>query len=168
MLAPFRKIKDVGCVGAKIINVGNPKIIQHSGGILTQAENWIERVVLFSNVPDDGSFDNISERDYLMGCVNLYKKEVFDAVGDFDIRFSPTQFDDVDHHLRLRLHGYKVIFNGFVEIKHMRNSGGATTHNHIANRYKLANKFNSEQIGSIIQQGALQDFIDNHPWIKSR
>ncbi|MCP4715955.1 MAG: glycosyltransferase family 2 protein, partial [Deltaproteobacteria bacterium] len=105
MLDTFKNCPDAGVVGAKIINSEGKKVIQHSGGLLTQAEDWINRVVLFSNVPDDGRFDTIGQRDYLMGCANMYRRDVFDRVGDFDLQFSPTQFDDVDHHLRMRLHG---------------------------------------------------------------
>lgn len=155
-----------GVVGAKIINADPPKIIQHSGGILTSPEDWINNVLLWANIPDQGLFDNLSERDYLMGCANLYRTAAIKETGDFDIQFSPTQFDDVDHHLRMRLMGWKVLFNGHVEIRHLRKSGGTQTPNHLANRFKLQMKYDRENAQKIIKQNALSDFVRKHPWIQ--
>lgn len=154
-----------GVVGAKIINATGPKVVQHSGGVLTQAEEWINNVVLFTNVPDQGQFDNISERDYVMGCANLYRRSAMDEVGMFDIQFSPTQFDDVDHHLRMRLKGWQVLFNGRVEVRHHRSSGGAANANHLANRFKLEKKYSVDDAAKIIAAGSSLDFVAKHPWV---
>ncbi|MCB5272434.1 MAG: glycosyltransferase [Candidatus Cloacimonetes bacterium] len=134
-----------GVVGAKIINASNPKTVQHSGGVLTRGEDWINNVLLFTNCADQGQFDNISQRDYVMGCANLYRRNAMDEVGLFDIQFAPTQFDDVDHHLRMRLHGWQVLFNGLVEVRHMRSSGGPANANHLANRFKLEKNMTLQQ-----------------------
>lgn len=166
MIDALRNSPQAGVVGAKILNMGLPKIVQHSGGILTQAKDWINNVALWTNVPDQGQFDSISERDYLMGCANLYKKEAIYDVGYFDIQFSPTQFDDVDHHLRMRLKGWKVLFHGGVEVWHLRKSGGEQNPGHTANRYKLQMKYSEHQAQQIINQGAALDFLHKHPWAK--
>lgn len=166
MVTALEADPQAGVVGAKILNAGPPKTIQHSGGLLIQAPNWIDKVALWGNVRDEGQFDNISERDYLMGCANLYRMSAIREVGDFDIQFSPTQFDDVDHHLRMRLKGWKVLFHGGVEVWHTRKSGGPKNHNHIANRYKLQMKYSEEQAQAIINQGALKDFLAKHPWVR--
>jgi len=167
MIEDLEENPKAGVVGAKILNGSGPKTIQHSGGVLTQANDWINHVILFGNTPDDGRFDILGERDYLMGCANLYRTGAFYDTGFFDLRFAPTQFDDVDHHLRMRIKGYQVLFDGRIEIKHLRNSGGPTNHNHLANRYKLEHKFSLAEIQSIINAGALKDFIIKHPWIKN-
>lgn len=166
MIQVLENDSKAGVVGAKILNGTGPKIVQHSGGVLTSVEDWINKVILYGSVPDEGQFDNLSERDYLMGCANLYRRSAFEDTGLFDLRFAPTQFDDVDHHLRMRLKGWKVLFDGTVEIKHLRNSGGAVNHNHIANRYKLETKYSKDQIQQIIKQGALNDYLEKHPWVK--
>lgn len=165
LLETLERHPRAGVVGAKIINATGPKVVQHSGGVLTQAEEWINNVVLFSNVPDQGQFDNISERDYVMGCANLYRRSAMDEVGMFDIQFSPTQFDDVDHHLRLRLKGWQVLFNGHVEVRHHRNSGGPANANHLANRFKLEKKYSADDAAKIIAAGSSLDFVAKHPWI---
>lgn len=155
-----------GVVGAKILNANGPKTIQHSGGVLTGAgEDWLEKVALWGSVEDHGQFDNLSPRDYVMGCCNLYRASAMREVGDFDIQFSPSQFDDVDHHLRLRLLGWEVLFHGGVEIRHLRNSGGPRNINHLANRFKLSEKF-KDKADQILSQGTLEKFIHMHPWVQ--
>jgi len=165
LVASLEQNPRAGVVGAKIINASGPKIVQHSGGVLTQAEEWINNVVLFTNVPDHEQFYNVSERDYVMGCANLYRRSAMDEVGMFDIQFSPTQFDDVDHHLRMRLKGWQVLFNGYVEVRHHRSSGGAANANHLANRFKLEKKYSADEAAKIISAGASVDFVAKHPWV---
>ncbi|SMP77755.1 Glycosyltransferase, GT2 family [Desulfonatronum zhilinae] len=157
-----------GVVGAKVLNHSLPKVVQHSGALLTQAKDWINHVALWSNEPDQGQFDALSERDYLMGCVMLYRMDSIRDVGSFDIQFSPTQFEDVDHHLRLRLKGWKVLLHGGVEAWHQRISGGKQSPGHTANRYKLQMKYSEYQAQQIIDQGAALDFLEKHPWARQR
>ncbi|NJD38926.1 MAG: glycosyltransferase [Geobacter sp.] len=166
LLSTLEQQPRAGVVGAKIINAVGPKMVQHSGGILTQGEDWINHVILYTNCPDQGQFDNVSERDYVMGCANLYRRNAMDEVGLFDIQFAPTQFDDVDHHLRLRLKGWQVLFDGLVEVRHMRNSGGSANANHLANRFKLEQKYDAATAEKIFRQGALLDFVEKHPWVR--
>lgn len=166
LLATLEQNPRAGVVGAKIINATGPKTVQHSGGILTRGEDWINNVILYTNCPDQGQFDNVSQRDYVMGCANLYRRGAMDEVGLFDIQFAPTQFDDVDHHLRFRLKGWQVLFNGLVEVRHLRNSGGAANVNHLANRFKLEKKYDTESAERIFRQGALLDFVEKHPWVR--
>jgi GT2 family glycosyltransferase/glycosyltransferase involved in cell wall biosynthesis len=166
LLQALKADPKAGVVGAKVLNADGPKTIQHSGALLTQSgDNWLDGVALWGNIPDQGQFDCISERDYVMGCCNLYRTSALNEIGDFDVQFSPSQFDDVDHHLRLRIAGWKVLFHGGVEIRHLRNSGGPRNANHIANRYKLAEK-HKENAQKIIDKNALSDFLQKHPWAK--
>jgi GT2 family glycosyltransferase len=100
-----------------------------------------------------------------MGCANLYRRSAMDEVGLFDIQFSPTQFDDVDHHLRMRMKRWQVLFDGHVEVRHHRSSGGAANANHIANRYKLERKYSAVDAATILAADAASDFVAKHPWI---
>ncbi|MDR1659911.1 MAG: glycosyltransferase family 2 protein, partial [Desulfovibrio sp.] len=46
--------------------------------------------------------------------------------GDFDIRFSPSQVDDIDHDLCLALKGWNIVYCGGVTCEHHQNSGIGT------------------------------------------
>jgi len=73
---------------------------------------------------DFGQFDYVDKVDHVTGCLHIYDRRIlFDEVGLFDISLSPCQYVDVEHHLRVRLKGYEIIYNGFVSFRHMKAMG---------------------------------------------
>lgn len=73
---------------------------------------------------DFGQFDYVDKVDHVTGCLHIYDRKIlFDEVGLFDISLSPCQYVDVEHHLRVRLKGYEIIYNGFVPFRHMKAMG---------------------------------------------
>ena len=71
----------------------------------------------------------------VMGCLHLLRCSALRDVGDFDIRFSPSQVDDLDHDLCTCLRGYKVMYCGTVTCEHHQDSGvgvGRTRLSHAA------------------------------------
>jgi len=65
-----------------------------------------------------------------------------------DARFSPSQFDDPDHHLALLQAGYEVLDEGRVRVAHKLNNGLARSHaaiaNQIANQSKMRGKWGAD------------------------
>ncbi len=59
----------------------------------------------------------------VMGCLHLLRGSALREVGGFDIRFSPSQVDDLDHDLCTCLKGYKVVYCGTVACEHHQYSG---------------------------------------------
>lgn len=55
---------------------------------------------------------------HVRGCCNLYRRDVFSRCGMLDIRFSPSQWDDPDHHMAVLHAGYEVIYAGHVRVAH--------------------------------------------------
>ncbi len=156
MLNTFERFPDAGVVGAKILFAGAQKIIQHTGGIITQTQDWAHHIAAHSFERDTGQHDYIARRHYVMGCAQLYRREVFDVAGDYDLRFSPTQFDEVEHQLRMRLYGYEAVYNGFIEITHMLKSGmqqsEAAQVSREANRLKMLPLFSPEEIAALVDE----------------
>ena len=107
MVETFERYPDAGVVGAKVLFSDEPKTIQHTGGIITKEDDWIHSIQAHSFERDLGQHDYIARRHYVMGCAQLYRKEVFDVAGMYDIRFAPTQFDEVEQQIRMRLFGYE-------------------------------------------------------------
>ena len=59
-----------------------------------------------------------------MGCQHLLRTSALsDIPAGFDIRFSPSQVDDLDHDVALCLKGYKVMYCGTVTCEHLQGSG---------------------------------------------
>ncbi|MDL2316102.1 glycosyltransferase, partial [Desulfovibrio sp. OttesenSCG-928-A18] len=59
----------------------------------------------------------------VMGCLHLLRASAFRDVGGFDLIFSPSQVDDLDHDLCTCLKGYKVVYCGSVRCEHHQVSG---------------------------------------------
>jgi GT2 family glycosyltransferase len=74
----------------------------------------------FSEELDSGQFDYIRPCMSVMGCCHLFRAEILRANGSFDIAFSPSQFDDVDHDLRLALSNTTPVYTGHLAVSHLR------------------------------------------------
>lgn len=147
---------DVGVVGGK--TVGSDLLIQDATSIITGITPS-GSIDFFTN---RGSFDwgqfsvisNIS--DYTIGCACMYKREVFDVAGYFDIRFSPSQGVDIDHGVRMRKVGYDMIYNGNVTFVHAQltseglHKDRARLGNSLGNFLKLGYKYSPEEFHQII------------------
>ncbi|MFC1592141.1 glycosyltransferase family 2 protein [Thermodesulfobacteriota bacterium] len=159
MITTFKNYPDAGVVGAKILFPGEPKTIQHTGGIITRKEDWAHNIQGHSFEKDAGQHDYIAPRHYVMGCAQLYRREVFDVAGDYDLRFSPTQFDEVEQQIRMRLYGYQAIYNGFIEVVHLLKTGmqqsEATQVSREANRLKMLPLFTPEEIAALVDENLL-------------
>ncbi|MEZ6036718.1 MAG: glycosyltransferase [Planctomycetota bacterium] len=78
--------------------------------------------------PRDGArVDGLSRVVTIRGCCNVYRRSVFDRVGLLDVRFSPSQFDEWDHHIACAVAGYEAIYDGSVVVKHQLNAGRQAT-----------------------------------------
>jgi GT2 family glycosyltransferase len=69
---------------------------------------------------------------HVMGCLHLLRTRSLKETGDFDIGFSPSQLDDVEHDLRTALSGGRIIYCGQVTCEHHQKSGAALARNLIA------------------------------------
>ena len=159
MIKTFENFPEAGAVGAKILFAGSPKVIQHTGGIILKKEDWINSIITHSFEKDQGQHDYIGLRHYVMGCAHMYRKEVFDVAGNYDLRFSPTQFDEVEHQIRMRLYGYDAIYNGFIEVTHLLKSGlqqsEAALISREANKLKMLPLFSKEEISALVDENLL-------------
>ncbi len=80
------------------------------------------------SVPDEPSFDTglytfLRPCLTVMGCLVLLRGAMLRDVGPYDIRFNPSQVEDMDHDLSVVLKGYTVMYCGHVKVRHYRNSG---------------------------------------------
>ncbi|HWQ09510.1 MAG TPA: hypothetical protein VN436_10395, partial [Holophaga sp.] len=69
---------------------------------------------------DFGGFAHLRPCLSVMGCCHLFRRERLLAAGGFDIRYSPSQYDDVDHDLRLALSGRPAVYQGHLTVSHRR------------------------------------------------
>ncbi len=95
---------------------------------------------------DFGQFDTLRPCLSATGCCHLFRTAELRAAGGFDIRFSPSQYDDLDRDLSSSLAGKPVIYTGHLTVPHLKRTGEAAktsqaaTGNGLGNRHKLNHK----------------------------
>lgn len=106
----IRNRPDVGIVGPKVV---------FPDKTIFSADYRVRlfQLIGFGEV-DRGQRDYVRECDALVGSCWLMRRKVIEKAGYFDERFFPSQHEDVDYCLRVRLAGYKIIYNGKADIVH--------------------------------------------------
>jgi hypothetical protein len=62
-----------------------------------------------------------------MGCCHLFNLKLWERLGvpDFDVRFTPSQVDDLEHDIQVWKAGGHVLYDGRVEVVHRQDAGKA-------------------------------------------
>jgi len=124
----FRERPYAGVVGPKIINDNSTSDIQCGPYRLYPSLYGHDDEI------DCGQADYIARAVHVRGCCNLYRRDALDRCGLFDLRYTPSQADDPDHHIALCVAGYEILYNGHVRVIHKLNDGAARTSAAIANQ----------------------------------
>jgi len=88
----------------------------------------------------------------LTGCCHLLRRESLERVGGFDIRFSPSQFDDLERDLRAFAAGWENIYHGALVVRHVQHSSlgqaaDSARQSHIhGNKVKLEHLFDRQAV----------------------
>ena len=170
-----------GAVGCKVLFPGEPRRFQYLFRNIAVAKEGFVRISLVTpnNQTDNGAYDFVRPTDNVMGCLHMFSRQALEAHPRFDIRFSPSQLDDIAHDLDLRLDGYGVVYTGLVGCIHHQSSGVgvhsrmdlAKMGNVIGNDVKLCFRFldRLEQLGALrnppalLAEGRLQQFAARMP-----
>ncbi len=143
-----------GVWGCRIVGLGAPAFVQcadshlfptprQDGGFgraFDLASPWLV-------TPDAGQYAVGRPCATVTGCCHLFRTDVLLAQGGFDIRFSPTQYDDLDHDLRLLLAGKVPYCQGHLRVTHAKATGAASQvggpgyGSGFANQFKLHHKY---------------------------
>ncbi|MEG2173163.1 MAG: glycosyltransferase family A protein [Desulfovibrionaceae bacterium] len=78
------------------------------------------------------------------GCCHWIRMSSIAAYGDFDVRFSPSQFDDAERDMRSVLHGGTVLYCGQISIRHVQHSSLKQAHNRAKAAHIFGNKLKLE------------------------
>ena len=105
--------------------------------------------------PDWGQFRVSRPCASVTGCCHLFARPTLAAVGGFDIRFSPTQYDDLDHDLRLLLRREVPMYWGHLSVVHAKTTGaagqpgGSAWGSGFANQLKLHGKYDDAAVAAV-------------------
>ena len=119
----------IGVVGCKIVHNGQPKRIQYLFRHVNVAYHELLKLSLNApvDVYDNHLYDFVVETRNVMGCCHMFRTKALRDVPQFDIRYSPSQIDDIDHDIELCLKGWKVYYCGLVTCVHLQSSGWGVT-----------------------------------------
>ena len=167
--------------GCKVVDGIMPLVVQQADIHFIPIEQQnIEKDIFCVTTPSftaefEGAYDYLRPCNSVTGCCHLFALDRLHEIGPFDLRFSPSQFDDVDHDIRILLNQKQVVYNGHVIIKHMRRSGNVVSMSRSqrasadANYYKLQNKYTYQQLNQILKDNLQQlkdDFLKKYNLIK--
>ncbi len=105
---------------------------------------------------DFGQFDYMRPCASVTGCCHLFRMDRLLESGGFDLRFSPSQYDDLEHDIRLNLSGQHAVYQGFLSVRHKKRSGKSSRTspaefgNSFANMHKLQKKYSAVEYGRIM------------------
>lgn len=152
--AAVDRYPDAGVWGCKVVNHGGPARMQCGEHNLTPLVEERRKTLMSTIMLQDGDFgqaDYIRPCTSVTGCVHLFRTERLIANGGFDLRFSPTQYDDLERDLRMVLGGRYGVYTGFLSIAHKRSSGAVSdvgkpeAAGAEANLHKLMAKYEPEE-----------------------
>ena len=110
--------------------------------------------------PDFGYFDYIRPCASVTGCCHMFRSKSLVAGGNFNLSFSPSQYDDLERDLRHAADGQFSAYTGLGGVYHLQRTGRgsrnrrmspATFGTGLANHYKLFAHFNAERVFKIMQ-----------------
>ena len=126
----------IGIVGSKLI-YPNGKL-QEAGGIVWNdgvADNFGN-----SKKPDMPEYNYIKEVDYISGASFIIRKSLWEKIGGFDERFSPSYFEDTDLAFQLRKNGYKVMYQPKSIVTHYEGISNGKDLNSGIKKYQVRNQ----------------------------
>ncbi|QGY38729.1 glycosyltransferase [Pseudodesulfovibrio cashew] len=179
--------EDAGAVGCRITAAAPPYGLQSADYNLipgpppaTEPGHLPNRVPVFDNcagTTDDGMFTYTRTCLSVSGCCHLVNLRAVEKVGGFDLRYTPSQFDDLDRDLRSALAGMPALYAGGLAVRHIQHSSLAKSQTtkqigHVmGNKFKLDTKYSDEELIRLGEQNKRllwQDLREKHGFLVDR
>ncbi|MGE4298416.1 MAG: glycosyltransferase [Desulfovibrionaceae bacterium] len=128
-----------------------------------------EQHIRFTNnaplMMDLGQFDYRRPCLSVMGCCHLFNRPLLERLGvpDFDVRFNPSQVDDLEHDIQVCKAGGRVLYDGRVRVVHLQDAGRAAPltragWGHVwGNHMKMEAKFTGDELRGVDEVVRAQD-----------
>ena len=158
-----RAFPDAGIIGCRVVEKDAPLTMQ-SVDLHFEPIDPVQRQ---GNHPGNNILNgHINEADFgqyaylrpcvsVTGCCHMFTRRSMDSVQGFDLRFSPSQFDDFERDLRSSLAGDLPVYQGHLRIRHIKRNNMVTgmtpwqQANVAGNLVKLWKTYSPEQVQTI-------------------
>lgn len=133
MIRSFDSKENIGIVTPKCYQMNLSKAIGYAGGLYVNLFTGSIRDI-GSGEKDVGQFDRSI---FVSACGGLFliRNNVMNLIGQFDERFNPYGWEDVDYSLRVREHGFKIFYNHKAIVYH---KGGKRQRDKISPEYEFS------------------------------
>jgi GT2 family glycosyltransferase len=161
--AAVARVPDASVWGCRVVDDACPLVIQNVD-YTPLAPRPGEQLLVLANLhqgaPDLGRFDYLRPCVSVTGCCHLLRTADIPRAGTFDIRFSPSQYDDLERDLRVFLAGGFAAYQGHLAVRHKRRSGALAQRSEAeiggatANAHKLQTKHAPADFQALHARGA--------------
>ncbi len=136
LLRCFDEEPEAGLVGAKLVYPDGR--LQEAGGIVfADGSGW--NYGRFEN-PADPRFEFRREADYCSGAAIMIRRELFDQLGGFDMRYAPAYYEDTDLAFAVRAVGKKVFYEPRATVVHFEGITAGTDTGSGMKRFQTINR----------------------------
>lgn len=172
---------NIATVGCAILDHTPPHAVQSADDFTVDPEvgqrsfvDLAENVLIYSNAAGSRSIiSSMHTRPCLSvsGCCHAINIRTIEQCGGFDVRYTPTQFDDLERDLRCAQAGFTTMFTGSVRIAHMQHSSmrqavsNAKRGHIMGNKIKLEHSYSAAAIAAMRQKtllAATTDLLRKH------
>lgn len=91
----------------------------------------------------------------MTGCCHLFRTQALEENGGFALHLSPSQYDDVEHDLRLARAGGLAVYQGHLGVRHKKRTGAASRQSAAELGNSLGNKFKMQAMHPRAEMEAL-------------
>lgn len=144
--------------GPKVLNPGSLPTIQYVYRFFQEVGD--HKILFTPTAPLPMNFEHYSYRRpclSVMGCCHLFDRSRAKALAipDFDVRFSPSQVDDLEHDIQIWNKGGQVVYDGRVAVVHLQDAGRQATQSRASwghvwgNHMKMESKFTAGELFEI-------------------
>ncbi|HEY5972215.1 MAG TPA: glycosyltransferase [Pseudoxanthomonas sp.] len=135
MLRTFDVEADVGLVGAQLVYPDGR--LQEAGGVVfSDGSAW--NYGRFES-PYDPRFGYVRDTDYCSGAALAIPRELFEAVGGFDVRYAPAYYEDTDLAFAVRAAGKRVLYQPAACVVHKEGVTAGTDTGSGTKAYQIRN-----------------------------
>ncbi|WP_319582105.1 glycosyltransferase family A protein [uncultured Pseudodesulfovibrio sp.] len=162
LLGPVLGRDDIGAVGCRITAAVPPYSLQSADYNLfpvappvPEPDSLPNRVPVYDNCAgsaDTGLFSYSRPCMSVSGCCHLVNMRSIDRTGPFDLRYTPSQFDDLDRDMRASLAGTPALYVGGLAVRHVQHSSLAKSKTArqigqvMGNKLKLDTKYTDAEL----------------------